>query len=136
VDLHVDVIPNGMSRLSMKSPIFQPGPIEPRYANYLTFQGISVDDQGRQHFLDTNLAYRQACRAAIQYLTRFGYTEEQVYLILASAPVEGRISSIVDIPNACCTLALPTDIFSFDARPEAAVKGNNSKNRGQLAKPT
>ncbi|CAF0799365.1 unnamed protein product [Adineta steineri] len=136
LDLHVDVIRDGMSRLSITNPLIQPGPIEPRYSNYLTFQGISVDDKGQQHFLDATLAYRQACLSAIRYLKRFGYTEEQVYCILSAAPIEGRIGSIVDIPNACCTLSLPTDIFSFDVTPQAAAKFNEKVDRGQLAKTT
>ena len=40
-------------------------------------------------------------------------------LRLGTAPVEGRISGIVDIPNACATLAIPTDIFDFDVFPGA-----------------
>jgi hypothetical protein len=38
---------------------------------------------------------------------------------LGTAPVEGRISGIVDIPNACCTQAIPTEIFEFDIHPNA-----------------
>ncbi len=125
-----------MSNLSITNPVIQPGPIEPRYSNYLTFQGISVDNKDKQYFLDATLAYCQACLSAIRYLKRFGYTEEQVYCILAAAPIEGRIGSIVDIPNACCTLSLPTDIFSFDVKPEAAIKINQNIDRGQLAKTT
>ena len=56
---------------------------------------------------------------AINYLKKFGYTGEQAYAILGTAPVEGRISGIVDIPNACATLAIPTDIFSFNIKPTA-----------------
>ena len=40
-------------------------------------------------------------------------------MILGTAPVEGRISGIVDIPNACCTVAIPTGIFDVDTRPNA-----------------
>ena len=43
---------------------------------------------------------------AISYLTNFGYTGEQAYMILTAAPVEGRIGGIVDIPNCACTVAL------------------------------
>ena len=35
----------------------------------------------------------------------------QIYLLLSCAPIEGRISGIVDVPNACATLALPLAIF-------------------------
>ena len=41
------------------------------------------------------------------------------YLLLGAAPIEGRISGVVDIPNACCSLYLPTAIFDFDIRPNA-----------------
>ena len=41
-------------------------------------------------------------------------------MILGTAPVEGRISGIVDIPNACCTIAIPTEIFDFDIQPNKA----------------
>jgi len=46
--------------------------------------------------------------------------------------VEGRISGIVDIPNACCTLAIPTEIFDFDLRP-SATQDPQLKSRGKLA---
>jgi len=35
----------------------------------------------------------------------------QVYLLLSCCPCEGRISGIVDSPNAVTTLAIPTAIF-------------------------
>ncbi len=50
-------------------------------------------------------------------MKKFGDTGEQAYAILGTAPVEGRISGIVDIPNACATLWLPTEIFNFDIKP-------------------
>jgi formamidase len=53
----------------------------------------------------------------IKYLAKFGYTEEQVYLLLSCIPCEGRISGIVDVPNACATLAIPLAIFDIDIRP-------------------
>jgi formamidase len=34
--------------------------------------------------------------------------------------VQGHISGVVDIPNACATLWLPTDIFEFDVKPNAS----------------
>lgn len=36
-----------------------------------------------------------------------------------TAPVEGRIAGIVDIPNVCATLAIPTAIFDFDINPNS-----------------
>lgn len=37
--------------------------------------------------------------------------EDQAYLLLSCCPCEGRISGIVDAPNAVATLAIPTAIF-------------------------
>ncbi|XP_022885985.1 uncharacterized protein LOC111402130 isoform X2 [Olea europaea var. sylvestris] len=100
------------------NPIFEIGPVEPRFSEWLVFEGISVDESGRQHFLDASVAYKRAVLNAIDYLSRFGYTKEQVYLLLSCCPCEGRISGIVDSPNALATLAIPTSIFDQDIRPK------------------
>jgi formamidase len=120
LDLHVELIKDGMNKYAVtNNPIFQPGPVEPRYQNFLVFEGISVDENdGTQHYLDAHIAYRRACLNAIEYLTKFGYTDAQAYVILGTAPVEGRISGIVDIPNCCCTLYVPTDIFERNIYPD------------------
>jgi formamidase len=34
--------------------------------------------------------------------------------------VQGHLSGVVDIPNACATLWLATDIFDFDVMPSVA----------------
>lgn len=114
IELHVDLIKGGMAKYGVTNPIFKPSPLEPRYHDYLIFEGISVDEKGTQHYLDAHVAYRRACLNAIEYMKKFGYTGEQAYAILGTAPVEGHISGIVDIPNACATLWLPTGIFDFD----------------------
>lgn len=118
MEMKVRLIKDGMKKYSVKNPIFQPGPFGPQYSDWLTFEGISVDEQGKQHYLDTNVAYRMACLNAINYLKTFGYTAEQAYIILSCAPIEGRISGIVDLPNACCTVSIPTSIFDFDIKPK------------------
>ena len=117
IDLHVDIIKGGVEKYAMVNPIFKPGPVEPRYSEYLVFEGISVDEFGKQYFMDVHIAYRRACLNAIEYLKKFGFTGEQAYLLLSCAPVEGRVSGIVDIPNACCILAIPTKIFEKDILP-------------------
>ncbi len=66
-----------------------------------------------------HVAYRQACLNAIEYLKKFGYSGAQALSILGTEPIEGHISGIVDIPNACATLWLPTEIFDFDLKPNA-----------------
>lgn len=35
--------------------------------------------------------------------------------------VEATLASVVDIPNACCTLGIPVDCFEFDVLPKAGV---------------
>ena len=118
--LKVEVIKDGMSKYGIKNPIFKPSPITPNYKDYLIFEGISVDEKGEQYYLDVNVAYRQACLNAIEYLKKFGYSAAQAYSILGTAPVQGHISGVVDIPNSCATLWLPTEVFDFDINPSAA----------------
>ncbi len=113
------LIKGGMAKYGIKNPIFKPSPIKPNYQDYLIFEGISVDDSGTQYYLDVFTAYQQACLNAINYLKKFGYSGAQAYSILGTAPVQGHISGIVDVPNACATLYLPTEIFEFDINPGA-----------------
>jgi len=120
IHMRVNLVKGGMAKYGIKNPIFKPSPITPKYDDYLIFEGISVDEQGKQHYLDVHIAYRQACLNAIEYLKKFGYTGAQAYAILGTAPVQGHISGVVDIPNACATLWLPTDIFNFDVQPNAS----------------
>ena len=124
VTLKVTIIPKGMQKLSLKSPMYIPGDVQNHYgpSRYLTFEGFSVDEEGKQHFLCAVTAYRQACIRAIEYLRKFGYNDYQIYLFLSAAPVEGHIAGIVDIPNACTTLGIPMDVFDFEIKPEAEIK--------------
>ena len=68
----------------------------------------------------TALSYQRACLHAIDHLTKFGYSDIQAYMTLGSAPIEGRLSGVVDIPNSCSTVYVPTAIFDIDVRPSAA----------------
>src|SRR5690606_37509282 len=120
IDIGVDLIKDGVRKYGITNPVFKPSRVEPHFSEYLVFEGISVDEHsGEQYYLDAHVAYRRACLNAIEYLKKFGYSAEQLYMILGTAPVEGRFSGIVDIPNACCTLAIPTEIFDFDICPTA-----------------
>lgn len=132
------------------NPIFEIGPVEPRFSEWLVFEGISVDESGKQHYLDATVAYKRAVLNAIDYLSKFGYSKEQVcffnlhniskimnhsslpsltclpcnnqsYLLLSCCPCEGRISGIVDAPNAVATLAIPTAIFD-----QVSISGQDS----------
>jgi formamidase len=120
IDLKVDVIKGGMEKYQIKSnPVFRTSPVEPHFTDYIVFEGVSVNEHnGQQHYLDAHLAYKRACLNAIDYMKTLGYTGEQAYMLLSTAPVEGRVSGIVDIPNACCTVAIPKDIFDKDPFPE------------------
>lgn len=119
LDIRVNLIKDGVAKYGVLNPIFELSPLEPNYSRHLVFEGISVDESGKQFYLDPHVSYRMACLNAIEYMMKFGYTGAQAYAILGTAPVEGRISGIVDIPNACTTLYLPTEIFDFDIRPNA-----------------
>ena len=120
MDLHVDVIKGGMDTYGVsENAIFMPGRVDPQYSEWLAFSGTSVTLDDKQRYLDSHLSYQRACLHAIDYLTKFGYSPEQAYMILGAAPIEGRLSGVVDIPNSCSTVYLPTAIFDFDVRPSA-----------------
>lgn len=40
---------------------------------------------------------------------------------MSCAPIEARVASIVDRPNASVTIGIPTEIFDRDIRPDAVV---------------
>jgi formamidase len=121
IDLHVDLIKGGMETYRVgENTVFMPGRVPPQYSEWLAFSGTSVTLDGEQRYLDSQLAYQRACLHAIDYLTTFGYSPEQAYLLLGAAPIEGRLSGVVDIPNSCATVYLPTAIFDIDIRPSAS----------------
>ena len=60
---------------------------------------------------------QRACHHAIDYLMKFGYTDIQAYMILGSAPIEGRFSGVVDIPNSCATVYIPRSDLRLRRRP-------------------
>ena len=130
ITIKVSIIKGGIKKLSLKSPIFIPGDVQNHYgpSRYLTFEGFSVDEAGKQQYLCATTAYRQACIRAIEYLRKFGYNDYQIYLLLSSAPIEGHIAGIVDVPNACTTLGIPMDIFDFDISPEGNFEEKDMKN--------
>ncbi|MCA0336197.1 MAG: acetamidase/formamidase family protein [Actinobacteria bacterium] len=121
MDLRVDLIKGGMDTYGVKeNAIFMPGTTDPQFSQWLAFSGTSVTLDGEQRYLDSHLSYQRACLHAIDYLTTFGYSPEQAYMILGAAPIEGRLSGVVDIPNSCSTVYLPTAIFDIDIRPSAS----------------
>lgn len=108
--------PIGPSPLNV-FPLFEISPLEPHFSEWLVFEGQSVDEDGKQHFLDASISYKRCVLHAIEYLSQFGWSRKQVYMLLSCCPCEGRVSGIVDVPNCCTTLAIPTRIFDVDVRP-------------------
>lgn len=129
VDVKFELVKNGMEKHGVSHPIFEPGHRGPNFSDYIVFEGYSVDDDGDQRYMNAHIAYRQACLEAIEYLSKFGYTREQGCMILGTVPIEGRISGIVDIPNACTTVAVPKEAFEFDLSPDALGEHDE---RGQV----
>ncbi|MFJ6003818.1 formamidase [Arthrobacter sp. NPDC092385] len=121
IDLRVELIKGGMDTYGVsENAIFMPGTVDPQFSQWLAFSGTSVTLDGEQRYLDSHLSYQRACLHAIDYLTKFGYSPEQAYVILGAVPIEGRLSGVVDIPNSCSTVYLPTAVFDVDVRPSAA----------------
>jgi len=93
LDLRVSLIKGGMKKYAVVNPIFQPSPWNRNTPASSFFEGISVDEKGKQHYLDATVAYRRACLNAIEYLKKFGYTGEQAYAILAPLPSKGTLAA-------------------------------------------
>jgi len=113
ITFSTSIIKDGVEKFALKQPIFLPSPIDPLYSSKIVFEGLSVDihGDGRQYNMDASVAYKQAALNAIAYLQKIGYTREQAYLLLSAAPIESHVGALVDSPNACVTLAIPTGIF-------------------------
>jgi formamidase len=123
IDLHFDLIKGGMDRYKQSMPFFKPGRVGPNYSEFLTFEGISVED-GRNYYMNATVAYRQACLNAINYLMpAMDWTFEQAYLFLGAAPIDGRIGGVVDIPNSAVSISIPLSIFDRNILPDDAGGG-------------
>ncbi|ELY59448.1 acetamidase/formamidase family protein [Natronococcus amylolyticus DSM 10524] len=134
IDLKVDVIKDGMEKMGTDYAMFKPGYMDPDFSNYVVFEGYSVDEDGTQHYKNANIGMRRACLDAIDYMTNFGYSAEQAYMLLSTAPVESRIAGIVDLPNTCVTVSVPQEIFEFDVDPDRLADGGPDESRGDVAK--
>jgi len=69
ITIKFTVMKDGMAQLGMKSPIYIPGPVEPQFGpgRYIYFEGFSVDEHGKQHYMDATVAYRQTSLRVIEY---------------------------------------------------------------------
>jgi len=120
IDLHFDVIKGGMNTYPSTMPFFKPGRVGPNYSEFLTFEGISVEN-GRNYYMNATVAYRQACLNAINFLMpAMGWTFEQAYLFLGAAPIDGRLGGVVDIPNSAVSLSIPLSILDRNILPGEA----------------
>ncbi|KAH0585648.1 hypothetical protein H2248_008870 [Termitomyces sp. 'cryptogamus'] len=133
VTLRTSIIKGGVEKFELMNPIFLPSPVDPKYAQQVVFEGISVDvhGDGKQYNMDATVAYKQAALNAITYLGKIGYTREQAYLLLSAAPIESYVGAVVDSPNACVTLGIPTAIFDRDILPKP--EGFTKHDFGQCA---
>ncbi|KAH0579493.1 hypothetical protein H2248_002351 [Termitomyces sp. 'cryptogamus'] len=92
--------------------------------------------------MGATIAYKQAALNAITYLGKIGYSEiisrlyifqfggselimilillvhDQAYMVLSAAPIGSHIGAIVDSPNACVMIGIPTAIFDQDILPK------------------
>lgn len=114
------VMKEGIKALDMKSPIYIPGPVETQFGpgRHIYFEGFSVDEHGKQYYLDATVAYRQSCLRVIEYLRRYGYDDYQIYLLMSCAPIQGHIAGIVDVwlmRHFCCSMA-DLDRFQMHAQ--------------------
>lgn len=135
ITLRCSVIRAGTKTLNISNPIFETSLVEPNYTKKITFEGFSVDENGVQKYLDATIAYRMACLNAIKYLSEFGYTEEQIYILLSCAPINAKISGIVDYPNALVTLEIPVDFFQFDVSPTSKERKKHTYKQLPLCLP-
>ncbi|GAA5852531.1 hypothetical protein JCM8547_002532 [Rhodosporidiobolus lusitaniae] len=136
VTLKCSVVKNGIQNMALKQPIFLPSPIDPMYSQHLTFEGIGVDlhGDGSQKSMCATTAFKQASLNTMAYLKKLGYTIEQAHLLLSAAPVESHVAAIVDVPNACVTMSLPTQIFDRDILPSGmGPDGFEKRDYGQAA---
>ena len=107
IDLRVDIIQGGMEKYGVsENAIFMPGRVDPQFQRMDRLLRHVGHLNGEQRYLDSHLSYQRACLHAIDYLTKFGYSE-QAYLLLGAAPIEGRLSGVVDIPNSCSPSTCP-----------------------------
>jgi len=96
-------------------------PSEPLYGEKLVFTGLSTRHDGSQTDCGGIEAYRNAAFSVIDYLMQFGFTREQVYVLLAVAPVESRVVATANKPNLIVSIGVPLGIFDMDIRPSALV---------------
>ncbi|POR31381.1 Chondroitinase-AC [Tolypocladium paradoxum] len=111
ITIRFDLIKNGMTERAIKSPVYRPGDVAQLFgpSRCLTFEGFSVDESGKQHFLDATVAYRQACLRAIEYLKQFGFLFSGAYTDTnePSLIAKRRIADLAQFPDAPSISKIP-----------------------------
>lgn len=78
---------------------------------YYATTGVPVTATGENRFMDVTLAAANALLALVEHLVHErGLSREQAY-VLVSVAADLHVSSIVNIPNALVSAALPLDVF-------------------------
>ena len=119
IDFGVDLIKDGMNKYGVTTnPVFMPGRVEPRYSRVpvvhrdLGRRGRREPLPGRDDRLPAGVPERDRVPEDVRLHRRAGVPAAR-----ARRRSRGASAGIVDIPNACCSLYLPTAIFDFDIRP-------------------
>ena len=112
IDLGVDLIKGGMSTYGVsENAIFMPGNVDPHYDEWLAFSGTSVTLDGRAAVPRLASGVPARVPACHRLPAEVRLQRQQAYMILGSAPIEGRLSGVVDIPNSCSTVYIPDRDF-------------------------
>jgi len=111
ITINFKVIKDGMATLNMKSPIYVPGPVEPHFGpgRHIYFEGFSVDEHGRQHYMDVTVAYRQT-------ILRESFHLRSCLYVMYFAPVGNRDSGLRSVDRNYVSLylsALPERTICF-----------------------
>ncbi|XP_058732751.1 uncharacterized protein LOC131604321 [Vicia villosa] len=90
LELKCDIIRGGMKEYLTPmgptslhvNPIIEIGPVEPSFSEWLVFEGISVDEHEKKHYLDATVAYKRVVLNAIDYMHKFSYTKNMHFHFL------------------------------------------------------
>jgi formamidase len=93
---------------------FTARPRSPVTKRYVVTTGLPIDHQGRNQFLDLNLAAKAAVEEMVNYLRDSRSLSPYDAYVLISVAGDLRISEVVDVPNAIVSVVLPLDIFGED----------------------
>ncbi len=116
--------PMGPTKLHV-NPIFEISPLQPMYSEWLVFEGISVDERGRQHYLDASVAYKRAVLNCIDYLSKFGYSKQQVNKHFELNATSSLVSAPPDKPSRLVSMGLTTSKKSATPNSRCRPKGGD-----------